>query len=161
VTGDAADRVARARSANDVGQVRRVYAEWAPTYDDDVFGTLGFTGTRRIVELLAGFSPVDSSIIDLGCGTGAAGGWLAELGFTIVDGIDVSPEMLEVARAKGAYRRLLVADLTRPLPIEDSAYQAPFPQEPSRVVMWDRVPCRRCSGSSNREVCWRASSEGR
>jgi predicted TPR repeat methyltransferase len=50
-------------------------------------------------------------VIDLGCGTGAVGRRLAQLGVTIVDGVDLSPEMLAIAASSGAYRRLTVADL--------------------------------------------------
>ena len=49
-------------------------------------------------------------MLDLGCGTGLAGAafrphvdWLA--------GVDLSPKMIEVARAKGLYDRLAVADI--------------------------------------------------
>jgi ubiquinone/menaquinone biosynthesis C-methylase UbiE len=102
-----------------------VYAGWAATYDDDVYRTLGFTGTARIVDLAAQHVPWrDRPVIDLGCGTGAAGARLAELGFSPVDGLDLSPEMLAVAEDKGIYRRHIVADLTQPIPIPDGAYGA-------------------------------------
>jgi predicted TPR repeat methyltransferase len=49
-------------------------------------------------------------MLDLGCGTGLAGAafrphvdWLA--------GVDLSPKMVEVARAKGLYDKLAVADI--------------------------------------------------
>jgi predicted TPR repeat methyltransferase len=43
---------------------------------------------------------------------------LAELGLATVDGIDISPEMLQVAARRGVYRHLITADLTRPLEVE-------------------------------------------
>ena len=65
-------------------------------YDDDVFGRLGFTGSARIAELLIEHLPSPTApVLDLGCGTGAVGLRLAELGATTVDGVDLSPEMLE------------------------------------------------------------------
>ena len=48
------DPLDRARSISNVDEAARLYAEWAPTYDDDVFSGLGFTGSARIAELLAG-----------------------------------------------------------------------------------------------------------
>jgi predicted TPR repeat methyltransferase len=125
VSGEASRHVARARAITDPRDARKVYADWAETYDDDVYATLGFTGTARIVELAAQHVAWrDRPVIDLGCGTGAAGARLAELGFTVVDGLDLSPEMLAVAEAKGIYRRRIVADLTQPIPIPDGAYAA-------------------------------------
>jgi SAM-dependent methyltransferase len=109
------DPVRRARSISSVDEAVALYRDWASTYDDDVFGTHGFTGSGRIAELLAE-ALVDRSrpVVDLGCGTGAVGRRLAELGVSTVDGIDVSPEMLAVAAKTGAYRNLSVADLTKP-----------------------------------------------
>ena len=106
------DPVRRARSISSPEQAAALYAEWAPTYDADVFGEFGFTGSARIAELLVSVLPDPTQpVIDLGCGTGAVGRRLAQLGVTTVDGIDLSPEMLAVAARSGAYRRLAVADL--------------------------------------------------
>jgi predicted TPR repeat methyltransferase len=108
-----------------VEQAAALYAEWAPTYDADVFGELGFTGSARIAELLVSVLPDPTlPVIDLGCGTGAVGRRLAQLGVTIVDGVDLSPEMLAVAAGSGAYRRLTVADLHALGDQLDGAYAA-------------------------------------
>ena len=109
------DLVRRARSISSVEHAAGLYAAWAPTYDADVFGKLGFTGSARIAELLVSVLPDPTlPVIDLGCGTGAVGRRLAQLGVAVVDGVDLSPEMLAVASASGAYRRLTVADLHVP-----------------------------------------------
>jgi predicted TPR repeat methyltransferase len=106
------DPVERARGLAGVDAAAELYREWAPTYDDDVFGRLGFIGSARIAELLAGALPDrDQPVVDLGCGTGAVGRRLVELGVTTVDGIDLSPAMIELAERTGAYRRLTVGDL--------------------------------------------------
>src|SRR4051812_21685742 len=92
------DSLERARSLSSVEEAARLYGEWASTYDDDVFAELGFTGSARIAELLAGVLPdQDQAVADLGCGTGAVGRRLGELGVTTIDGIDLSPQMLAVA----------------------------------------------------------------
>jgi trans-aconitate methyltransferase len=117
------DRIARARAIRSPADAVDVYREWAADYDDDVFGTLAFTGTNRIVELFALHQPERSApVVDLGCGTGAAGARLREHGFTTVDGIDISPEMLQIAAGRNAYRQLLAADLTAPVPGPGGAY---------------------------------------
>ena len=97
----------------------RLYDSWAADYDHDVFEVMGFIGTDRIVDLLAAHV-LDRAqpVIDLGCGTGAAGVRLAHHGFGVIDGVDISPAMLDVAAQLGVYRHLLTADLTLPLTIE-------------------------------------------
>jgi trans-aconitate methyltransferase len=107
------DPIARARAIGGVSDAAAVYRDWAETYDQDVFGRLGFTGSARIAELLVAHLPDPTApVLDLGCGTGAVGRRLAELGVTTVDGVDLSPEMLELAARTGAYRHLAAADLT-------------------------------------------------
>ena len=107
------DRVARARSMTSPDEAAAVYRDWAANYDEDVFDRLGFVGSARIAELLVAHLPDRSaSVLDLGCGTGAVGVRLAELGVTAIDGVDLSPEMLAIAERTGAYRTLTVADLT-------------------------------------------------
>ena len=106
------DPLDRARSISTPEEAMQLYAEWASTYDDDVFGALGFTGSARIAELLAGvLTDPAQPVVDLGCGTGAVGQRLAQLGVTTIDGIDLSPEMIAIAARTGAYRRLTVGDL--------------------------------------------------
>jgi SAM-dependent methyltransferase len=113
------DPVRRARGLASTDEARALYAEWAPTYDADVFGARGFTGSARIAELLAlHLAEPGAPVLDLGCGTGAVGARLAELGIVAIDGVDLSPEMLALARRRGVYRTLHVADLTGdPIPV--------------------------------------------
>ena len=40
----------------------------------------------------------------------------------IIDGIDISPDMMEQARTKGRYRDLIEADLTNRLPFPNAAF---------------------------------------
>jgi len=110
--GHVSDAVARARSLHSVEEAASLYGKWASTYDADVFGAMGFTGSARIADLLASVLPDPAEqVLDLGCGTGAVGVRLAELGVTTIDGVDLSPEMLAVAESTQAYRQLVVGDL--------------------------------------------------
>ena len=119
------ERVARARAARSAGETVAAYREWASRDDDDVFRALGFTGSARIADLLASHvDERDGAILDLGCGTGAVGERLQLHGFGVIDGVDLSPEMLRVAAAKRCYRGLLEVDLERGLPFADGAYAA-------------------------------------
>jgi SAM-dependent methyltransferase len=114
---DAESLVARARSLSSPEEAAVLYDDWAATYDRDVFGVLGVTGSIRIADLFAEFvSERTTEVLDLGCGTGAVGRQLHHHGFALVDGVDLSPAMLDVAADTGAYRRLTPMDLTRPIP---------------------------------------------
>jgi SAM-dependent methyltransferase len=88
--------------------VREGYREWLPSYETtvedemdvvllEVLQTVSWTSVRRAV--------------DLGCGTGRSGAWLRAHGVTRIDGIDVTPEMLAIARRRGIYDQLREADV--------------------------------------------------
>ncbi|XP_078362183.1 methyltransferase-like protein 27 isoform X2 [Oculina patagonica] len=64
-------------------------------------------------------------IIDAGAGTGLAGVELSKLGYTNIDALDISQEMLNEAKKKNVYTRLICASLTdkRNPEIETGEYQ--------------------------------------
>lgn len=91
------------------------YADFAAIYDDAFAGDLGYVYPRAVAETYRDAAgPDDRPVADIGCGTGLVA---ASLGLPAdqVDGFDISPEMLDQARAKGLYRDLLQLDLTRPI----------------------------------------------
>ena len=65
---------------------------------------------------------IGSSIDDVGCGTGLVGISLAKLGVQQVDGVDLSPDMLAIARKAGVYRKLEPANITKPSTFVDETY---------------------------------------
>lgn len=101
---------------------RDVYADWARDYDRDTVEGMGYVGPALVAEALADLVEPTVEVLDAGCGTGLAGAKLAERGFTTIDGIDVSRDMLDVAADKNAYRKLAEADMTAPLTIPDNSY---------------------------------------
>jgi predicted TPR repeat methyltransferase len=106
------DQLSRARGLRSVDEAAALYRDWAADYDRDVFERSGVIGSARIADLLAAaLDDRATRVVDLGCGTGAVGVRLAEHGFSHLVGYDLSPEMLDVAAAKGVYERLRVADL--------------------------------------------------
>jgi trans-aconitate methyltransferase len=123
---DSSERIARARAIGSAGEAAELYRAWAEDYDADVYGELEFIGTDRIADLLATHLPDRTTpVIDLGCGTGAAGERLhRDHGFQQIDGVDLSGAMIAVAARKRVYRRLIVADLNDPLPIAAGSYGA-------------------------------------
>jgi SAM-dependent methyltransferase len=88
--------------------VRDGYREWAPTYERVVQDEMDL----RLLERLrtVDWSGVERAI-DLACGTGRTGAWLRTQGVQHLDGIDLTPEMLDPARARRLYDRLLEGDL--------------------------------------------------
>ena len=96
--------------------VRSGYGEWVATYEDTVEDAMD-------IDLLEALDSVPwrGEAADLGCGTGRTGAWLREHGVEQIDGVDLTPEMLEVAARRGAHRRLVEADVTA-TGLEDEAY---------------------------------------
>jgi predicted TPR repeat methyltransferase len=121
---DAAGRVQRARSLTSVDEARVFYDEWAAHYDADIYGSLTFTGTDRLVALTVQLVEPTATVLDAGCGTGAVGTRVQPYGFTTIDGIDLSDGMLAIAATTDCYRKLIGADLNRPLPISADVYDA-------------------------------------
>jgi SAM-dependent methyltransferase len=90
--------------------VRSGYTAWAPTYDFTVDDAMD-------VELLNRIHSISWRTItraaDLGCGSGRTAGWLRTKGEFPIDGVDLTPEMLELARRRNRHDRLVEADVRR------------------------------------------------
>lgn len=105
--------------------MRAFYDAWADTYDDEMVEENRYTGPRQLAEALALAVPDRQAwIIDVGCGTGLVGTILKELGFTNIDGLDLSRRMLEVAGRKEVYHRLVEGDLLHQIPLNSNRYDA-------------------------------------
>jgi SAM-dependent methyltransferase len=97
---------------------RKLYADWAETYDDGFGTTYGYVAPREVARIYRALG-ADAPVLDVGAGTGLVA---AHLGGLVADALDISPEMLAVAAGKGLYRATIEADLTRVLPLPDGAY---------------------------------------
>ena len=89
-------------------QVEEGYRLWAEVYDQTALPPLD-------LELLGRLERVPwagAEAADLACGTGRIGAWMLERGVRQVDGVDLTPAMLQRSRERGIYRRLLQADMT-------------------------------------------------
>lgn len=100
---------------------RRLYADWAETYDTSFAGDMDYQLPSHVARV---FTEVDwqGPVLDLGAGTGLCGQSLAALAVTPIDGTDISQEMLDIAATKGVYRHLFSGDLTAHLPVADGTY---------------------------------------
>jgi len=102
---------------------RALYQGWAVGYDEEIAENGYVTPARCAAALAAHATAPWAPVMDLGCGTGISGLALRAAGFECIDGYDFSEAMLEKAAAKGVYRRTAIADLSKPLEIEEGAYQ--------------------------------------
>jgi predicted TPR repeat methyltransferase len=100
------------------------YNAFAATYDSDFVAQMGYQYPKAIAQAYRSTAtPNDVPIADIGCGTGIVAAELA-LPDTVIDGMDISPEMLAVAGQKSLYRRLMHVDLTGPLDAFATTYGA-------------------------------------
>lgn len=104
---------------------RRLYGDWAATYDQSFAAAHDYVYPERLAAIFAAEEGAGAAgpVLDIGCGTGLVGAALcAAAPGLAVDGVDISAEMLAAARAKAVYRGLFSADLTRALPFADGCY---------------------------------------
>jgi len=99
------------------GDCQRLYRDWAASYDAGFAAGMDYRLPAHVAAaFLAGGGT--GPVLDVGAGTGLLGAALRRLGWTgQIDGVDLSPQMLDQARAKQVYRNLIEADITRPLPL--------------------------------------------
>lgn len=84
------------------------------TFDDRLRRSLRYRGPEQVLERIAREHPSAGGslvICDAGCGTGLVGPLLRPYA-KLLRGVDLSPGMLERARARGVYDDLVVAELT-------------------------------------------------
>jgi SAM-dependent methyltransferase len=87
---------------------RNGYGEWAATYEDAVPNQLDI----RVLESLRTVNwSIARECLDFACGTGRTGEWLKARGVGSIDGIDLTPEMLQRASAKEIYRTLFLGSV--------------------------------------------------
>jgi len=110
---------------------RILYRNWASTYDADFALRNKYVYPKTIATICAGLVDTTSSltILDIGCGTGIVGTCLSELiTESVIDGVDISAEMLHVASTKlrinnkPVYGQLFEADLTKPISFTKAKY---------------------------------------
>lgn len=89
-----------------VAETLEIYKNWSGNYDGDVTGW-GYATPKRLAVALrqAGANPA-KPLLDFGCGTGISGLALKSAGFDVIDGVDISAEMLQSAADKGVYRQV-------------------------------------------------------
>jgi predicted TPR repeat methyltransferase len=94
--------------------VRALFDDYAPRFEISLRDRLAYRGPELLFEAVRAHLLAQTSLpemLDLGCGTGLVGEVFAGH-FSAIDGIDLSPRMINRARAKGMYRTLIAGDIT-------------------------------------------------
>ena len=119
---DIHERVLKASSKE---ELMAAYGEWAEKYDNDLIGEMGYVAPMISSKLLQRYiDRKDARILDAGCGTGVVGECLNKDGYSNLEGVDYSQQMLDKAREKCIYSTLNLSDLTKTLDISDNVYDA-------------------------------------
>ncbi|XP_013408371.1 methyltransferase-like protein 27 isoform X1 [Lingula anatina] len=107
-------------------EVEDVYARWVKDYDKDMADLNYFVSSNNayVVEKALKHKN-DALILDAACGTGLVGVELTKRGFHNLHGLDRSTAMLEQAKQKGIYKKMMCASLgPNRLGIPDDTYDA-------------------------------------
>ncbi|KPA16887.1 SAM-dependent methlyltransferase [Candidatus Magnetomorum sp. HK-1] len=101
------------------------YVEFAPVYNYSVH-QWGYEAPIEAAQHLKHHLPLATTkIFDAGCGTGLVGKALADLAYTEIIGMDLSPDMLAIAQKTSYYKKLEQHDLTKiPYPFDDNSFEA-------------------------------------
>lgn len=100
-------------------QVREHFDYVADNYEG-MYLRMGYPDPKFVANFVAkiakkeNMSVADAKVIDFACGSGLIGKYLGETGFKNIVGLDVSPNMLEVASNKCAYSELHEHELGEP-----------------------------------------------
>ncbi|CAH3152910.1 unnamed protein product [Porites lobata] len=105
---------------------KKTFDDWAKTYEEDTH-KLGYKGHVLCVEAfnkamrskdIFPEANKDIKILDAGAGTGIIGEMLVQQGYRNIDALDISEEMLNLAKQRNVYKRYICAALSD-VPIDD------------------------------------------
>jgi predicted TPR repeat methyltransferase len=105
--------VAEAPERASDGYVATLFDRFAPDFDDQLTGELEYQVPSILAETAKDYSSSangDLDILDLGCGTGLCGEAVKDLARRI-DGVDLSGEMLKLARKRRVYKTLTKSEV--------------------------------------------------
>lgn len=108
--------------------VRTLFDQYAARFDEALVGKLSYRGPELLLNAVTractgAQRPMHfTAALDLGCGTGLGGAAFKKYCGRLT-GMDLSPQMVEQARAKNIYDRLEVGDIPPFLAAERHSYQ--------------------------------------
>ena len=105
--------------------VRDLYAKRAAFWDRTAAAEHPYRGARLVADAARRVlgEKSDADILDAGCGTGLVGALLRPH-VRRIDGVDLSPPMIEAAAQKGVYETLAEGDLAAFMQLHPGAYDA-------------------------------------
>jgi len=89
--------------------VEAYFDSFAAGFDEKLVGVLKYQVPRDLAGLIGGHRSTFSHMLDLGCGTGLAGEFLAGFGKDLV-GVDLSTQMLAHAEERQTYSRVVKSE---------------------------------------------------
>ena len=91
--------------------IRTLFDQYATRFDQELTQTLGYRAPQCVAAALdrAGLAESSADMLDLGCGTGLSGVALCRFARRL-EGVDLSPGMIEQAWVRAIYAELTVAD---------------------------------------------------
>ena len=92
--------------------VIKLFDQFASTFDQHLTGTLKYQTPALLLKDILNLAPAGNlDVLDLGCGTGLLGVLLRPLARTLT-GVDLSPNMLAMARQRQVFDELICGDVT-------------------------------------------------
>jgi predicted TPR repeat methyltransferase len=111
----------QAPGASPAGYVKALFDQYAGDFDRHLVDVLRYRTPTLLVEALRRhLPPGELDVLDAGCGTGLCGPLLRPLA-CLLEGVDLSPHMLERARDTGLYDGLYCGDMVAYLRVRPSS----------------------------------------
>jgi predicted TPR repeat methyltransferase len=111
-----------ATNAESSQELADIYDNWADDYERRIL-SYGYSTPAVAAGFFGRYvKPEDGPVLDAGAGSGLMGEVLAPLGYGDLVGVDLSREMLELARRKGVYKDLRQMELGGRLDFPDDAF---------------------------------------
>jgi predicted TPR repeat methyltransferase len=93
--------------------IQHIYKNFAASYESRMLEDLKYAGPQRMIEAVDSVigGKIGMAVLDLGCGSGLAGITFRPRAASLI-GVDLSSDMIELARARNLYDRLEVGEIT-------------------------------------------------
>ena len=104
-------------------ELLKYYKDWADNnkYNKDMV-VWNYTAPQETVSILKKYAfDKNFKILDAGCGTGLVGIELKKYGYSNIEGVDFSQNMLDLV-PQGIYKKIEKIDLNKPLKFKDNMY---------------------------------------
>ncbi|MCO8120428.1 methyltransferase domain-containing protein [Stieleria sp. TO1_6] len=105
--------------------IRAVFDRYSTRFDERLVGELDYRGpseVQRVLRTQVGNQIEGARLLDIGCGTGLAGPLFRSTA-SLIHGIDLSPQMIQVAQQRGVYDALWVGEIVATLSCHREPYE--------------------------------------